>query len=80
MQLIQSQGRKWQKAVQFERDARVRMERMCEQVASQSAKLEKQIQRASKKDKTTDLRSTIDESGSSDSDEFHDAESVFRIP
>ena len=80
VQLIQSQGRKWQKAVQFERDARVRMERMCEQVATQSAKLEKQIQRASQKDKATDLRSTNDDSGSSDSDEFHDAESVFRIP
>lgn len=80
VQLIQSQGRKWQKAVQFERDARVRMERMCEQVACQSVKLEKQIQRASQKDKPTDRRSTNDESGSSDSDEFHDAESVFRIP
>ena len=81
MQLIQNQGRKWQKAIQFERDARVRMERMCEQVASQSAKLEKQIQRASRKEKSTNIRSTNEESGSSeDDDEFHDAESVFRIP
>jgi hypothetical protein len=59
---------------------------MCEQVASQSAKLEKQIQRASRKDKSSTLktpesRNTNDDSpGSSDSDEFHDAESVFRIP
>ncbi|CAF0742755.1 unnamed protein product [Didymodactylos carnosus] len=51
VQLIQSQGRKWQKAIQFERDARIRMEKMCEQVATQSAKLEKQVQRASRKDK-----------------------------
>ncbi|CAF0862198.1 unnamed protein product [Adineta steineri] len=85
VQLIQNQGRKWQKAIQFERDARVRMERMCEQVATQSAKLEKQIQRASRKDKPTtktpDIRSaTNEDSYSSDSDEFHDAESVFRIP
>jgi hypothetical protein len=80
VQLIQNQGRKWQKAIQFERDARVRMERMCEQVASQSAKLEKQIQRASRKDKTSNYRNTNEESGSSDSEEFHDAESVFRIP
>jgi t-SNARE complex subunit (syntaxin) len=81
VQLIQNQGRKWQKAVQFERDARVRMERMCEQVASQSAKLEKQIQRASRKDKTSNMHNTNEDSGSSeDDDEFHDAESVFRIP
>ncbi|UJR15925.1 hypothetical protein I4U23_002845 [Adineta vaga] len=84
VQLIQNQGRKWQKAVQFERDARIRMERMCEQVASQSAKLEKQIQRASRKDKTSikssELRTPNEDSYSSDSDEFHDAESVFRIP
>ena len=84
VQLIQGQGRKWQRAVQSERDARVRMERMCEQVASQSAKLEKQIQRASRKDKTVakspDPRTPNEDSCSSDSDEFHDAESVFRIP
>jgi hypothetical protein len=84
VELIHNQGRKWQKAVQFERDARVRMERMCEQVASQSAKLEKQIQRASRKDKNlikpSDLHNTNDDGSSSDSDEFHDAESVFRIP
>ncbi len=84
VQLIQSQGRKWQKAVQVERDARVRMERMCEQVALQSAKLEKQIQRASRKDKTSvkssELRNINEDSASSDSDEFHDAESVVRIP
>jgi hypothetical protein len=84
VQLIQGQGRKWQKAIQFEHDARVRMERMCEQVASQSAKLEKQIQRASRKDKTSiktlDIRNINEDSGSSDNDEFHDAESVFRIP
>ncbi len=59
------------------------MERMCEQVASQSAKLEKQIQRASRKDKNlikpSDLHNTNDDRNSSDSDEFHDAESVFRI-
>lgn len=78
VQLIQTQGRKWQKTVQMERDARVRMERMCEQVASQSAKLEKQIQRASRKDRA---RNANDESISSEEDdEFHDAESVFRIP
>jgi hypothetical protein len=46
VELIHNQGRQWQKTVQFERDARIRMERMCEQVASQSVKLEKQIQRA----------------------------------
>jgi hypothetical protein len=94
VQLIQSQGRKWQKAVQFERDARLRMERMCEQVATQSAKLEKQIQRASCKDKTnlvtghstvtslksSDIRNTNENNVSSDDEEFHDAESVFRIP
>ncbi|CAF0817646.1 unnamed protein product [Rotaria sordida] len=84
VQIIQKQGRKWQKAIQFERDARIRMERMCEQVASQSAKLEKKIQRASRKDqnaiKPSDIRNTNEDSHSSDSDEFHDAESVFRIP
>lgn len=84
VQLIQKQGRKWQKAIQFERDARIRMERMCEEVASQSAKLEKRIQRASRKDKdlvkSPDRRNSNEDSLSSDSDEFHDAESVFRIP
>jgi hypothetical protein len=81
VQLIQNQGRKWQKAIQFERDARVRMERMCEQVASQSAKLEKQIQRDKTPRKSSDVRNTNEDSpGSSDSDEFHDAESIFRIP
>lgn len=84
VQLIQNQGRKWQKAIQFERDARTRMERMCEEVASQSAKLEKQIQRASRKDKlamkNSDARGNNEDSHSSDDDEFHDAESVFRIP
>jgi hypothetical protein len=96
VQLIQSQGRKWQKAVQFERDARLRMERMCEQVALQSAKLEKQMQRASRIDKqslapgrstltsikSSDLRGTNE----SDDDEFYDAIDdpqtigVFRVP
>ncbi|CAF1015690.1 unnamed protein product [Adineta steineri] len=68
VQLIQNQGRKWQKAVQFERDARLRMERMCEQVALQSAKLEKQVQRASRSDKTSLLsgRSTLTTLKSSD--------------
>ncbi|CAF4141507.1 unnamed protein product, partial [Rotaria sp. Silwood2] len=84
VQLIQKQGRKWQKAIQFERDARIRMERMCEEVASQSAKLEKRMHRASRKDqsaiKTSDIRNTNEDSLSSDSDEFHDAESAFRIP
>jgi hypothetical protein len=96
VQLIQSQGRRWQKAVQFERDARIRMERMCEQVASQSAKLEKQMQRASRIDKQslTGVRSTITAKKSSDlrgtnesdDDEFYDAIDdpqtigVFRIP
>ena len=87
VQLIQSQGRKWQKAIQFERDARVRMELMCEQVATQSAKLEKQIQRASRKtqgslvptasaSKSSEARNANDDSHSSDdedADEFHDA-------
>ena len=87
VQLIQNQGRKWQKAIQFERDARLRMERMCEQVASQSAKLEKQVQRASRMDKNslTPVRSTMasiksaslrgpNEGGhASDDDEFYDA-------
>ena len=88
VQLIQSQGRKWQKAIQFERDARVRMELMCEQVATQSAKLEKQIQRAARKtqgslvvpaasaSKNSDARNANDDSHSSDdddADEFHDA-------
>ncbi len=96
VQLIQNQGRKWQKAIQFERDARLRMERMCEQVASQSAKLEKQMQRASRIDKqslvsgrstlnsvkSSDLRGTNE----SDDDEFYDAIDdpqtigVFRVP
>ena len=96
VQLIQNQGRKWQKAVQFERDARIRMERMCEQVASQSAKLEKQAQRASRIDsksiaagrstlasiKSSDLRGANE----SDDDEFYDAIDdpqtigVFRVP
>ena len=84
VQLIQNQGRKWQKAIQLERDARVRMERMCEQVASQSAKLEKRFQLASRKDKTTvkssDSHNNNGDTPSSDSDEFHDAESVFRVP
>ena len=84
VQLIQNQGRKWQKAIQLERGARVRMERMCEQVASQSARLEKIFQRASRKDKTTlklsDSRNNNGDTASSDSDEFHDAESVFRVP
>ncbi|CAF1157947.1 unnamed protein product [Adineta steineri] len=87
VQLIQNQGRKWQKAVQFERDARLRMERMCEQVALQSAKLEKQVQRASRSDKTSllsgrstlttlkssDLRGTNEASNLSDDEEFYDA-------
>jgi hypothetical protein len=85
VQLIQNQGRKWQKAVQFERDARLRMERMCEQVASQGAKLEKQMQRASRIDKThagrstlasrksADLRGTNEAGNLSDDDEFYDA-------
>src|SRR5580692_8053024 len=96
VQLIQNQGRKWQKAIQFERDARIRMERMCEQVASQTVKLEKQMQRASRIDKqhigavrstlnsvkSSDLRGTTE----SDDDEFYDAIDdpqtigVFRIP
>jgi len=96
VQLIQNQGRKWQKALQFERDARIRMERMCEQVASQSAKLEKQMQRASRIDKQglAAVRSTITSMKSSDlrgtnesdDDEFYDAIDdpqtigVFRIP
>ena len=84
VQLIQSQGRKWQKAIHFERDARQRMERMCEQVATQSAKLEKQMQRASRRSKVNDLERN--ESQSSDDEEFHDALtdsrtlSVFRVP
>ncbi len=40
--LIQNQGVKWQQALQLERDARLRMEHMYEQVVVQSAKLEKQ--------------------------------------
>lgn len=86
VQLIQNQGRKWQKAIQFERDARLRMERMCEQVALQSAKLEKQMQRASRIDKQNLVgggggRSTLTSIKSSDlrgttesdDDEFYDA-------
>ena len=94
VQLIQNQGRKWQKAIQFERDARLRMERMCEQVASQSAKLEKQMQRASRIDKQGLGRSTLNSikssdlrgTNESDDDEFYDAIDdpqtigVFRIP
>ena len=60
------------------------MERMCEQVATQSAKLEKRFQRASRRDKiinrSLDIRSPNEDSNSSGSEEFHDAESVFRIP
>ena len=88
VQLIQNHGRKWQKAIQFERDARQRMERMCEQVAAQSAKLEKQIQRASRKSKgnslpthstsstvkSTDARHSSDESHSSGNDDDEDDE------
>ncbi|CAF4673432.1 unnamed protein product, partial [Rotaria sp. Silwood2] len=87
VQLIQNQGRKWQKAIQFERDARLRMERMCEQVASQTVKLEKQMQRASRIEnknlaaghsslttmKSSDLRGTNDGNNLSDDDEFYDA-------
>ncbi|UJR30663.1 hypothetical protein I4U23_018187 [Adineta vaga] len=87
VQLIQGQGRKWQKAVQFERDARLRMERMCEQVAIQSVKLEKRVQRASRSDKqslmpgrstlttlkSSDLRGTTDGANLSDDEEFYDA-------
>ena len=87
VQLIQNQGRKWQKALQFERDARMRMERMCEQVASQSAKLEKQMQRASRIEhkslagvrstlsarRSSDLRATNESGNLSDDDEFYDA-------
>ena len=87
VQLIQYQGRKWQKAIQFERDARLRMERMCEQVATQSAKLEKQMQRASRMDKnsltpvrstitsikSSDLRGTNEGGHLSDDDQFYDA-------
>jgi hypothetical protein len=96
VQLIQNQGRKWQKAVQFERDARLRMERMCEQVASQSAKLEKQMQRASRIDKqqlaagrsmkSAELRGANEGGNLSDDDEFYDAIDdpqtigVFRVP
>ncbi|CAF4690525.1 unnamed protein product [Rotaria sp. Silwood1] len=87
VQLIQNQGRKWQKAIQFERDARLRMERMCEQVASQTVKLEKQMQRASRIEKknitaghptltslkSSDLRGSNDGNNLSDDDEFYDA-------
>lgn len=88
VQLIQSQGRKWQKAIQIERDARIRMERMCEQVAAQSAKLEKQMHRASRIEhknshetnrstmssiKSSDMRGISETATNSDEDEFHDA-------
>ena len=88
VKLIENQGKKWQKAVQVERDARLRMERMCEQVAAQSAKLEKQMQRASRFEhknihdsnrsimtpmKSSEIRGTNDGSNLSDEDEFHDA-------
>ncbi|CAF2975068.1 unnamed protein product [Rotaria socialis] len=87
VQLIQNQGRKWQKAIQFERDARLRMERMCEQVASQTVRLEKQMQRASRNNKksvspgrstitaikSSDLRGANEGSTLSDDDEFYDA-------
>lgn len=88
VQLIQNQGRKWQKALQAERDARLRMERMCEQVASQSAKLEKQMQRASRIEqknllpgrsvltsiKSSEFRGNNDATGNlSDDEEFYDA-------
>lgn len=87
VQLIQNQGRKWQKALHFERDARMRMERMCEQVACQSAKLEKQMQRASRIEqkslaggraalaarKSSELRAANESSTLSDEDEFYDA-------
>jgi len=96
VQMIQTQSRKWQKSVQVERDARVRMEQMCEQVAAQNAKLEKQAQRASRADrqslvavrsnysslKSPDFRGKNE----SDDDEFYDALDdpqtigVFRVP
>lgn len=96
VQMIQTQSRKWQKSVQYERDARLRMERMCEQVALQNSKLEKQAQRASRVDrqsltavrsnysslKSPDLRGKNE----SDDDEFYDALDdpqtigVFRVP
>lgn len=96
VQMIQNQGRKWQKTIQIERDARQRMERMCEQVALQSAKLEKQMQRASRIDKqslaaTRSTKSSVKSSelrgnNESDDEEFYDAIDdpqtigVFRIP
>lgn len=86
VQLIQGQGRKWQKAIQIERDARLRMERMCEQVASQNVRLEKQMQRASRIEKkgstgrsalssikSSDIRGTNEGNSLSDDDEFYDA-------
>ncbi|CAF1226104.1 unnamed protein product [Adineta ricciae] len=87
VQLIQSQGRRWQKSVQVERDARIRLEHMCEQIALQSVKLEKRVQRASRSEKqnllsgrsaltslkSSDLRGTTEGANLSDDEEFYDA-------
>ena len=86
VKLIQNQSHKWQKAIQLERDARLRMERMCEQVASQSVKQEKLLRRVSHieqnhannrstdiSQKSTDLRVLNENVNLSDDDEFHDA-------
>ena len=87
VQLIQNQGRKWQKSVQVERDARIRLEHMCEQIALQSVKLEKRVQRASRSEKqnlqsgrstltalkSSDLRGTNEGANLSDDEEFYDA-------
>lgn len=36
----QTQGKKWQKAIQFEKDQRIKLEKMVEELAQQHRKLE----------------------------------------
>ncbi|GAB6026499.1 hypothetical protein CHUAL_012924 [Chamberlinius hualienensis] len=66
-QLVQNQGRKWQKMLQHEHDQRLRLEEMVEQLARQHSSLEqaaKEVTNASLANKTGNL---------SDDDEFYDA-------
>lgn len=74
----------WQKTIRLERDARLRMEKICEEVAAKSVRLEKQIQRVTQRSRTTASGSRNDSSSSDH--EYFDASSdpqtvsVFRVP
>ncbi|XP_034237415.1 oxysterol-binding protein 1 isoform X2 [Thrips palmi] len=72
LQLAQSQGRKWQKMLQHERDQRLRLEEIVEQLARQHSHLEQ----AAKDHQTP--RTSMPHSSPSDEDEdneFYDAQS-----